>query len=598
MIQCVDKETGKPYWSAFPRQQAALERTEFEILFGGARGGGKTDAGIVFLLMGNPTGDIRRAATTSYVNHAAYRALILRKNAVDMGYWIDHAKRIYGPLGAQYNERPAEFRWPSGAKFIIGHLAEDEAYEKYQGPEYQRILIEELTQVPSLDLYLKLFGCCRSVHKELRRQIFLTTNPGGPGHNWVRERFVEPRRPDGSICPPMETYTDPQTGLTRVFIPSRVQDNPMYANDTQYIAQLRSLPPAVRRAWLEGDWHAIAGVYFEEFRPEGPVAGEPPEARHVVESAELLPWWPRWLACDWGYSHNSACYKACLAPNGQIFVYDEMVMNRTTPDELGSQIGKWAQSEVENAPERNITLWLSPDAFSKKTDEKTIAHQIAAGIATVLGTDSVYIPEFGEFGTGDLLARKELQSTASITIRRAPNQRVAGWQFIHSLMRWWPTVKPSGVKFDPAEAARLMQHPNGMKLYAQYMRMFSKEPEVLPRLQIIGCPRLVDAIPKARANDPDKGDPEDIDKKHFEGMDSLDALRYLVFAYKVHPIQEPFDAFFHKHMEKHSAGVDPDPNSRVWMARKAEEDWRKQNEAMGSFNIIRHSSRRRRSAQA
>jgi len=129
-------------------QKEALSRTEYEILYGGARWGGKTDAGMARLLydVGNPL----------------LRALVVRKNSEDLKDWIDRAKIMYQWTWAVFSWQPAEIRFPSGAVIRTGHLKDDNAYTKYQGHEYQRQLIEELTQISNEENYLKLISSCRS----------------------------------------------------------------------------------------------------------------------------------------------------------------------------------------------------------------------------------------------------------------------------------------------------------------------------------------------------------------------------------------------------------------------------------------------------
>lgn len=571
--------TGALLWQAFPRQEDALTRTEFEILYGGARGGGKTAAGIIWLLLGNDIVGHPHSYTVAdqgYYLHPRYRALILRKNQSDMLGWIDEAKQIYGAdgkglLGAIYTARPCQFVFPSGATLVIGHLDDDDAYEKYQGQQFVRILIEELTQIKSEALYSKVLASCRTVFNEMKEQIFCTANPGGNGGHWVRERLVR-------CAPPNTTYTDPITGSTRVFIPAGIKDNPALAENKQYVATLMALPPALRRAWLEGDWDAISGQAFEEFRV-APLQGEPLEACHVVESSttRLEPWFHRWLACDWGYAHNAAVYAAAQLPSGQLHVYNELVLNRTTPEELGVEIARFLWPDLKGTTQKSFPLFLSPDAFSKRTDERTIADQIAIGLEKIIGTNSVYImPSGEEMDPSAVFSRKELQSTASVVIQRAANQRVAGWMYMHALMRWWPLLGDQGTQYDPAYALSL--YDTDRIKWREYCQLFADTQETLPRLQIHGdkCPRLVKAIPLAMAQDPDKGDPNDIVKQHWDGADEVDSLRYLLFAHRFMEAVAPFEEFFADHLSKYASRPlsQLSGQSKVQMAMKAEEKYR------------------------
>jgi len=236
-------------WHPHPKQEEALEQTAFEVLYGGARGGGKTDAGLVWL--------------TEYLDHPRFRALVIRKNADDLADWIDRAQRMYHILGVDIAYRPAIIRFPSGAVVRTGHLKDEQSYTKYMGQEFPRILIEELTQIPTEKRYLQLIASCRSTVPELKPQIFATTNPGGLGHVWVKKRFVDPA--------PSGTEFEVE-GRTRIFVPSTIDDNPtLMINDPDYVKgldALKSTDEQLWKAWRLGDWNTFAGQFFREFRTE------------------------------------------------------------------------------------------------------------------------------------------------------------------------------------------------------------------------------------------------------------------------------------------------------------------------------------------
>src|SRR3990167_8114927 len=130
----------KIHWQPQPKQALALASDADEILYGGARGGGKTDAGQAWL--------------TYDIGNSLLRALVIRRNADDLKDWIDRAQRMYQPTNAVFTGTPAEITWPSGAKARTGHLKDENAYTKYQGHEYQRILNEELSHIPREKDYL------------------------------------------------------------------------------------------------------------------------------------------------------------------------------------------------------------------------------------------------------------------------------------------------------------------------------------------------------------------------------------------------------------------------------------------------------------
>ncbi len=250
----------QPHWKPQPKQEVALARIEDEILYGGARGGGKTDAGQAWLLYD--------------IDKPRYRALVLRRNADDLKDWIDRARELYLPTRAEFVGNPVEIRFPSGAKIRTGHLKDQNAYTKYQGQEYQKILFEELTHIPSESDYEKVLGSCRSTVPGIKPQVFGTTNPDGPGFRWVKRRFAIPDRPDFT-----KTYvtTDVQAQRTRVFIPARLEDNDkLRGADPGYERFLESIQDEdLRRAWRDGSWEGFntKGAYYQKQMQEAHAQG-------------------------------------------------------------------------------------------------------------------------------------------------------------------------------------------------------------------------------------------------------------------------------------------------------------------------------------
>lgn len=262
----------KVIWRPQAKQIEALTRLEFEILYGGARGGGKTDCGMAWLLYDK--------------DNPLYKALVIRRNADDLKDWVDRAKIMYQGTGAVFTGQPAEIRFPSGAVIRTGHLKDEDAYEKYQGHEYQKILIEELTQIPTELSYLKLISSCRSTVKGITAQVFTTTNPGNAGHKWVKARFID-------VAEPGKQFVDRVTGRTRIFIPAKVEDNPiLIERDPNYVHFLNGLPDGLRQAWRDGSWdsYEVEGSYYArelaEARKGGRICPVPHEKTIPVDT-----WW-------------------------------------------------------------------------------------------------------------------------------------------------------------------------------------------------------------------------------------------------------------------------------------------------------------------
>lgn len=355
----------------FPKspQERALSISIHELLFGGARGGGKTDAGIMRCLRHRLI--------------PRFRGLVIRRNYSDLCDWIDRANQIFSIVGAK--KSGGDFVFPSGATIRTGHLKDADAYTKYQGHEYQLMVIEELTQIPKEEYYQKLISSCRSTIPEVKPEIFCTCNPGGVGHSWVKKRFVSPSTPGVAFL---------ADGNYRIFIPAKLSDNPVLMQDRSYVLTLKSLPEHTRRAWLDGDWNALEGQYFDDFR----------EVTHVIKPIELKPHWHRFMGIDWGYFPDPyVVLFFAIDEFGTVYLYREMAGNKEIPADVAMAAYKFC-----------------PEYRYATGDPSMWAHK-----------DSL-----------DSTAQK-MQSNGLDRLEQADNDRINGWTRIHEYLRKNPkTGKP------------------------------------------------------------------------------------------------------------------------------------------------------------
>jgi hypothetical protein len=258
-------------WEAQQGPQSQLIKCPVEeIFFGGARGGGKTD-GVL--------GDFLEHAD-AYGKDAI--GIMFRRQRTELIETIERSREIYAPLGWKYHEQDKMWRSPDGARLRFAYLERDADAEAYQGHSYTRVYIEEIGNFPSERPILKLMATLRS-GAGVPVGFRATGNPGGPGHQWVRGRYIDPH-PLG-----WRVITDPLTGRERVFIPSKVTDNRYLGAD--YVARLRASGSAeLVKAWLEGDWSVIEGAFFDCWDT----------ARHVLRPFEIPPDWTRFRSGDWG----------------------------------------------------------------------------------------------------------------------------------------------------------------------------------------------------------------------------------------------------------------------------------------------------------
>lgn len=352
-VVTVPKEDGSDgilnEWRPHPRQELFLRSPAREILFGGARGGGKTDAGIIWV-----------ARPSIQDKSGKFRGLVLRETAESLADWVDRANEIYSKTGGTLVRSPTpRFVWPWGAKIFTGHLKDARSIQKYLGREFQRILVEELTQIADRDLYDKLLGSCRSTIPNLDARIAATTNPGGPGHYWVKKRFVDPVQP-GRI------FREAGSQLTRQFIPSLVTDNPtLCQNDPAYIEYLDSLPEKLRRAWRFGDWSVLEGSYFTEFS----------RLTHTCRPFEIPSSWSRYIAIDWGYWPDPCvCLWFAVSPDSRRkeVLYRERHWTRTIPEDVAKDIRYISRDERVSVAIADPSMWASK---SGPSDAEKMAYE-------------------------------------------------------------------------------------------------------------------------------------------------------------------------------------------------------------------------------
>src|SRR5262245_40343528 len=178
--------------------------------------------------------------------------LMVRRTRAELVETIERSREIYGPLGWKLNDTEKMWRAPDGARLRFAYLERDADADMYQGHNYTRVYVEEVGNFPSPAPVMKLMATLRSgagVPVGLRA----TGNPGGPGHQWVKTRYIDPAPLGNRII------RDPVTGLERVFIPSKV-DNNQYIDVEAYKQQLRaSGSKELVRAWLDGDWSVTMG---------------------------------------------------------------------------------------------------------------------------------------------------------------------------------------------------------------------------------------------------------------------------------------------------------------------------------------------------
>src|SRR3990167_8302682 len=326
----------------------AQPKSVFEILYGGSRGGGKTEAGLVWI--------------GKDVDHPLFRGLVIRKNAEDLTDWVDRAVRMYASEGATAAYRPAEIRFPSGALIRTGHLKDRQSYGKYIGQEFQRILVEELTLLPNELAYTQLIGSARSTVPGLRPQVFCTTNPGNIGHGWVKKRFVTAGKRGWPVL-------NPKTGRKAIYIPAKIEDNPkLIEADPDYVKLLEGLKETdeqLWKAWRHGNWDVFVGQAFIEWD----------YSIHTYQGGVPYPieLCTRIMTFDWGYKAPGVMLWLAITPENaygvrHVYCYRELHQTGKEPEEWAVQLAKI------NAIDPVQYMALPHDCFAQVQGKQTIAN--------------------------------------------------------------------------------------------------------------------------------------------------------------------------------------------------------------------------------
>lgn len=309
-----------------------LAADELEVLYGGAAGGGKS-----YALIADPM---------RFFDNPNFNGLIVRRTINELRELITKAqmlyKRAYGDK-IRWMEQKSTFKLPGGGFLWFSYLDREEDVQQYIGQAFTYIAFDELTQHPTSYAWNFMRSRLRDASGTLPLYMRATTNPGGPGHGWVKRMFIDPAPYDQAFW-----ATDIETGkvitypkhhatkadqpvFKRRFIPAKLIDNPYLYEDGQYEANLLSLPEAQQRQLLEGDWSLAEGAAFSEFRIP----------LHTCRPFEVPEQWRKFRSGDYGYSTRqaSAIHWYAIDPQyGTLYVYRELYVNQLTGRELAKKI--------------------------------------------------------------------------------------------------------------------------------------------------------------------------------------------------------------------------------------------------------------------
>lgn len=256
-------------WFPQPGSQEAFMRCPiFEKLLAGNRGGGKTDV----LLM-----DFAQHVGKGFGEE--WKGILFRRTFPELDDIINKSLKWFKKIwpAAEYNKQAKTWTWPTGETLKFRHIKRPGEYWNYHGHAYPWIGFEELTTWPNSECYTPLFSLCRSTHPQVVKLcgIRSTTNPYGPGHNWVKKRFNLPMG-DGMLIGDVIRDTrkdirDDERDKPRVAIRSSLAENKiLLMADPGYVGTIRAAArnPAELAAWIEGSWDITSGGMFDDIWDE------------------------------------------------------------------------------------------------------------------------------------------------------------------------------------------------------------------------------------------------------------------------------------------------------------------------------------------
>ena len=395
-------------WEPQEKQKIFMSRTEDEALYGGAAGGGKSDALVI------------EALRQVHIPH--YKALILRKTYKQLSELIEKSQNYYKRAfpRAKYNGSSYTWSFPSGAIIRFGNLHHTSDKLNYQGHAYDYIAFDELTQF-EYDEYMYLLSRNRPNGPGTKVYIRSTANPGGIGHGWVKERFID-------AMPPMTTKTEtvvienPSGGvikrkMSRIFVPSLIFDNTaLMENDPNYISRLASLPKAEKQALLYGDWNSFSGQVFTEW-VDDPEHYDDRVHTHVISPFLVPEDWSIWQSYDHGYSRPFSVGWYAVSPDKVIYRVREFYGCDGTPN-VGIKMD--AQSIAQNIKR------IEREDENLKRFEGRILRIGDPAIWQSQGTESI----------GALMERE------GVYIDKGDNTRIAGKMQIHHRLKFDEKGRP------------------------------------------------------------------------------------------------------------------------------------------------------------
>jgi hypothetical protein len=300
------------------------------------------------------------------------------------------------PVGSyKYNDSKKEMTFPNGSQILFRYLANDGDLDRFQGTETDILYIDEGTHF-SEEQFKMLIPCVRGVaarkEDKFPKRVYITCNPGGVGHQWVKRLFVE------------KNYQSNENPDDYSFIQAGVRDNTaLMEQQPEYIAQLEGLPPKIREAWLEGSWDVYMGQFFEDFY-NFPDHYQDRQSTHVIDPFEIPDDWRIYRSFDWGYAKPFSCGWWAVDHDGVIYRILELYGCTKTPNEGV----KWTPDQVFSEIHRI------------ETEHRWLKGKNIQGVAD---------PAIWDAESGESIAERAAKH--QVFFNKGDNKRIPGWMQMH-----------------------------------------------------------------------------------------------------------------------------------------------------------------------
>ena len=356
----LEKQIEKAFGIPTPKQEEFYTSTTRYVGYGGAKGGGKSHGG-------------RAKATYAGFGYPGIKMLLIRRTFPELKE--NHVNPLLAayqqlePMARpKYNSDDKAFVFPTGSRLKLGYCDNEQDVLQYQGQEYDMVLLDEATQLTEYQ-----FGWLDSTVRGVNRfpkRTYLTCNPGGVGHAWVKRLFID------------KVYRKKERAKDYTFIQAKVWDNqPLFDSDigyleavenlkkehklrkltteldmeakweADYVRQLTNLPEQLRRAWLEGDWTVFEGQYFTEWD----------EDVHIVDPFPIPSWWRKTAALDYGLDMLAVVWVA-IDEKGKCFIYKNVEHPNLPVEHAAALIRRETTETIQG-------FYAPPDLWGRTVDK-------------------------------------------------------------------------------------------------------------------------------------------------------------------------------------------------------------------------------------